>query len=580
MLPKQEQTKKSRGMHGFVLAAMLIFGLCARAIPAQAQIVRSAPLRAGQVVHIDAEPAFDIAIQDVFGAVARVDIDGTSRVIRSGGFSLPVLIGPYQWYVSTVAEDNGAAMHVIGIDQADCANARYQASAEQFTLCPRKRIQFESGIAFVRGYQSRSAHVYLQDNSGMVQKIILLPNEPQTYSLGNEQYEFIYLGIGGQGHGRFQVRKDGDAPSAALEFPTLGSGNDVHVTYTTAPGCTSCAQTHQLLTRYATTYADRLEVQYIPTVSSSQTDEQQLVSRALQCVSNHANPQIFWSFHGLVLQNPTQWSDGWLTDRAISIGVNRYVFDDCMHARADETDEQLKNIQPTRIVELQTDEFPAVRIIGNGTDLTLRGAFTAVQLEQKLKEALGLTDESTVDQDVEVLPQAHPTLESDDHVRGDRDARFVLITYSDLVCPFCASFEQRVTQLQDERDDLAWVYRHFPLPIHAQARPAAIAAECVARHEGEEAFFRFVEHVHLIQSISTLSAETLLDGIALVSSDDSAAQCFEQEELADAVEYDYLVGVSLGVRGTPISFLIDQETGEVQTIYGAISTEQLRAYLD
>ena len=56
--------------------------------------------------------------------------------------------------------------------------------------------------------------------------------------------------------------------------------------------------------------------------------------------------------------------------------------------------------------------------------------------------------------------------EEGDHVRGPKDAKVLLIGYSDLECPFCKSFHSTAQQIVDEFEgQVAWVYRHFPLPF-------------------------------------------------------------------------------------------------------------------
>ncbi|MBI2036161.1 thioredoxin domain-containing protein, partial [Candidatus Microgenomates bacterium] len=82
-----------------------------------------------------------------------------------------------------------------------------------------------------------------------------------------------------------------------------------------------------------------------------------------------------------------------------------------------------------------------------------------------------------------------------DHIRGSKDARLSLVEYSDLECPFCKSFHPTMQKiLQDYDGKVRWVYRHFPLDsIHPKARPAALAAECVASLGGNDKFWNHVD---------------------------------------------------------------------------------------
>lgn len=61
---------------------------------------------------------------------------------------------------------------------------------------------------------------------------------------------------------------------------------------------------------------------------------------------------------------------------------------------------------------------------------------------------------------------------------GPRDAKTWLVEFSDFQCPSCRRFADAVDQLAVKHPDtLLIAYRHYPLPYHAQARTAALAAE-------------------------------------------------------------------------------------------------------
>ncbi len=66
-----------------------------------------------------------------------------------------------------------------------------------------------------------------------------------------------------------------------------------------------------------------------------------------------------------------------------------------------------------------------------------------------------------------------------DWVKGNRDAKVVLIEYSDLQCPACLAYYPVVKQLHETYpNELAIVYREFPLrTTHKNANSAAQAAE-------------------------------------------------------------------------------------------------------
>lgn len=88
-----------------------------------------------------------------------------------------------------------------------------------------------------------------------------------------------------------------------------------------------------------------------------------------------------------------------------------------------------------------------------------------------------------------------PITESD-YVQGDRRARYVLFEYSDYECPFCGSFHSTSKVFTESYDDIAWVYRQFPLdeglqPLHPNTRKKSIAALCAGQIGGNDAFWAF-----------------------------------------------------------------------------------------
>jgi len=168
-----------------------------------------------------------------------------------------------------------------------------------------------------------------------------------------------------------------------------------------------------------------------------------------------------------------------------------------------------------------------------------------------------------------------------DHIRGNREAKVFLIEYSDLECPFCARFHPTAQQaLKEYGDDLAWVYRHFPLDtIHSRAQPAAQAAECAAELGGEETFWLFIDEIFGNQE-QTLSDSGLKSTAARLGlNPDLFSECVENGRYQDKVEEQYQSGLTAGVTGTPGNFVMNNK-GEVWVILGAVSFESLKGTID
>ena len=168
-----------------------------------------------------------------------------------------------------------------------------------------------------------------------------------------------------------------------------------------------------------------------------------------------------------------------------------------------------------------------------------------------------------------------------DHIRGNKDAKAFLIEYSDFECPFCARFHPTAQQVLDEYgNDVAWVYRHFPLDtIHPRARPAAQASECAAELGGEDMFWSFIDEI-LENQETALSDSGLKNTASKLGLDASAfSNCVESEKYKDKVEEQYQGGLAAGITGTPGSFVVNSK-GEVWFIPGAAPFEILKETID
>ncbi|HLC63957.1 MAG TPA: thioredoxin domain-containing protein [Patescibacteria group bacterium] len=148
------------------------------------------------------------------------------------------------------------------------------------------------------------------------------------------------------------------------------------------------------------------------------------------------------------------------------------------------------------------------------------------------------------------------TVASSDHIRGDKNAPVKIMEFSDYQCPYCSKFHPTMQQVMAEYgDQVAWVYKHFPLDsLHAQARPAAEASECVAEQAGEEGFWQFTDAMFANQeSLSPTFYEQIAEEIGVNMS--QFKDCVSSGKFQNRVEADYQQGISYGVNGTPGNFV-------------------------
>lgn len=186
-------------------------------------------------------------------------------------------------------------------------------------------------------------------------------------------------------------------------------------------------------------------------------------------------------------------------------------------------------------------------------------------------------------------PAAPPTGEVEglrdiDHVKGKKNARILLVEYSDLECPFCKKFHPTAQQALDEyKGQLAWIYRHFPLDqIHSKADKEAEATECASELGGEDDFWRMTDKIfEVTPSNNGLNLDDLPKLAAQIGLDQNKFKsCLDSGKYAQRVENDYQSGIKAGVRGTPGSFLIDTQTNKKLEVPGAVPYDSLKSSID
>lgn len=176
-----------------------------------------------------------------------------------------------------------------------------------------------------------------------------------------------------------------------------------------------------------------------------------------------------------------------------------------------------------------------------------------------------------------------PKVSDDDHIRGSKNAKVVIVEYSDFECPFCARFHPTMEQVMEEYgSDVAWVFRHYPLPFHALAQKSAETAECVAKAGGNDAFWAyadaiFAENNKLNGTINQASIDTAVAAAGVNA--DAVASCVESGEMAEKVQADMAGGTKAGVTGTPGSVIVTKD-GAQELIPGALPFEQVQTLLD
>lgn len=150
-----------------------------------------------------------------------------------------------------------------------------------------------------------------------------------------------------------------------------------------------------------------------------------------------------------------------------------------------------------------------------------------------------------------------------DQFVGQIDSQVVLVEYGDYQCPACAAYHSVVKQVIDEYEDrILFVYRHFPLPQHRNAKMASYASEAAGV---QEKFWEMHDFLYDNQSRwTTLSPSNfqsyLNDYAEEIGLDvEKFVADMSNESIKLKVNSDLVGGQKIGVRGTPSFFLNNEQ---------------------
>ena len=174
-------------------------------------------------------------------------------------------------------------------------------------------------------------------------------------------------------------------------------------------------------------------------------------------------------------------------------------------------------------------------------------------------------------------------------VRGNPDAKVVVVNFDDFQCPYCAEMHSQMLEsiLKPYGDRIKLVYKDYPLPFHPWAMHAAVDANCLAA-QNTDAYWGFADYVHTnldkIQGPRTPKRplDDQMKDVDQVALDQATQHKLDSAKLAacmkaaddKAIQASIKEGDALGVDGTPTMFINGEK------VDGAVPAQELRMVLD
>lgn len=186
-----------------------------------------------------------------------------------------------------------------------------------------------------------------------------------------------------------------------------------------------------------------------------------------------------------------------------------------------------------------------------------------------------------INQDASLTEDSMPLIiTEEDHIIGNKDAKVIIVEYSDTECPFCKMFHDTMKRVIAEKgNEIAWVYRHFP--IKSKSFKESLATECAYEQKGNDGFWQYINTIYEITpSNDGLDPQELYKIAQNMNLNmEQFNTCIDNETYAQKIYSHMSSGDFLEVEGTPTSFiLVDGEI--VDTIPGAQDYERVIAKIN
>jgi protein-disulfide isomerase len=178
----------------------------------------------------------------------------------------------------------------------------------------------------------------------------------------------------------------------------------------------------------------------------------------------------------------------------------------------------------------------------------------------------------------EALPINIKPLQTVDHVLGNRNAKVVLVEYSDTECAYCKMHHATLHKIiATYGKDVAWVYRHNPLPNHPRAQKEAEATECAAELGGNEAFWKYIDEIFAITPSNNKLDPAELPKIAVRTGLNEKAfnDCLASGKHAQKIAAQQQEAIGAGQKGTPATIVLSK--GGASAIRGAVPYERIES---
>jgi protein-disulfide isomerase len=159
--------------------------------------------------------------------------------------------------------------------------------------------------------------------------------------------------------------------------------------------------------------------------------------------------------------------------------------------------------------------------------------------------------------------------------KGGTNPEVTIISFSDFQCPYCSKSDATMNQLLSSYGNkVQLVFRNMPLPLHKEAKSAAVAGYC-ASQQGK--FWEM--HDLLLKNSNQLGADLYPSLASEIGLDTSKFQtCLTSEASANAINTDLADASALQIQAVP-SFILVSKNRSVK-VTGSLPISEFQTRID
>jgi protein-disulfide isomerase len=163
-------------------------------------------------------------------------------------------------------------------------------------------------------------------------------------------------------------------------------------------------------------------------------------------------------------------------------------------------------------------------------------------------------------------------------VYGNVEARYTLIEYADLECPYCKAYFPVLKAWIDTHPEVNWQWQHRPLALHEPAATReAWLAECAGRMNGNVGFWRAVAWIY---TNTRGNGEGLPASAVFPASSPKIKACLDSPDVSKAIQAQAQAARRAGIEATPTVKLVDHASGKTIVLEGPVDGDILLSAMD